>query len=140
MGWHSGGAHCYDGRCRHQRVGGVRPGGVLVWHEAGQRGTGARSGIALSLGTADTSGLASADRTEHGPFPEAMPEGGEDGGVVSDRAVKVWAWIAAAHVGDGPVSVAAVCTAAACNLSIDGASVTVMRTLLVGEPLFASDQ
>jgi hypothetical protein len=60
--------------------------------------------------------------------------------VVSDRAVKVWAWIAAAHVGDGPVSVVAVCNAAALRLGVDGASVTVMSGLLVGEPLFASDE
>lgn len=60
--------------------------------------------------------------------------------MVSDRAVKVWAWIAAAHEGGAPVSVAAVCTAAARNLGVDGASVTVMSTLLVGEPLFASDE
>ncbi len=60
--------------------------------------------------------------------------------MVSDRVVKVWAWIAAAHAGDGPVSVAAVCMAAAHRLGVDGASVTVMSGLLVGEPLFASDE
>jgi hypothetical protein len=60
--------------------------------------------------------------------------------VVSERAVKVWAWIAAAHRGDASVSMAAVCTAAARHLGVDGASVTVMRTLLVREPLFASDE
>jgi len=59
--------------------------------------------------------------------------------VVSERAVKVWGWIAAAHRGDGPVSVAAVCNAAVLRLGVDGASVTVMSGLLVGEPLFASD-
>jgi hypothetical protein len=59
--------------------------------------------------------------------------------VVSDRAVKVWAWIAAAHVGDGPVSVAAVCNAAARRLGVDGASVTAMSGVL-REPLFASDE
>jgi hypothetical protein len=59
--------------------------------------------------------------------------------VVSDRAVKVWAWIAAAHAGDGPVSVAAVCNAAARRLGVDGASVTAMSGLL-REPLFASDE
>ncbi len=64
----------------------------------------------------------------------------QDGGVVSERAVKVWAWIAAAHRGDGPVSVAAVCVAAARHLGVDGASVTVASGLLVGEPLFASDE
>jgi hypothetical protein len=60
--------------------------------------------------------------------------------VVSDRAVKVWAWIAAAHVGDGPVSVAAVCMAAARHLGVDGASVTVVSGQLTAEPLFASDE
>ncbi len=60
--------------------------------------------------------------------------------MVSDRTVKVWAWIAAAHEGDGPVSVAAVCNAAALRLGVDGASVTVMSGLLAREPLFASDE
>jgi hypothetical protein len=60
--------------------------------------------------------------------------------VVSERAVRVWAWIAAAHEGDGPVSVAAVCTAAARHLGVDGASVTVLSSLLAGEPLSASDE
>jgi hypothetical protein len=60
--------------------------------------------------------------------------------VVSERAVKVWAWIAAAHQGNGPVSVAAVCNAAVLRLGVDGASVTVASGLLVGEPLFASDE
>ena len=59
---------------------------------------------------------------------------------MSERAVKVWAWIAAAHEGDAPVSMAAVCRAAARHLGVDGASVTVMSSLLVGEPLFASDE
>lgn len=60
--------------------------------------------------------------------------------MVSDRAVTVWGWIAAAHEGDGPMSVAAVCNAAVLRLGVDGASVTVMSGLLVGEPLFASDE
>jgi hypothetical protein len=60
--------------------------------------------------------------------------------VVSDRAVKVWGWIAAAHEGDGPVSVAAVCNAAALRLGVDGASVTAMSGPEAGEPLFASDE
>lgn len=59
--------------------------------------------------------------------------------MVSDRAVKVWGWIAAAHVGDGPVSVATVCDAAACRLGVDGASVTAISGAL-REPLFASDE
>jgi hypothetical protein len=60
--------------------------------------------------------------------------------VLSDRAVKVWAWIAAAHVGGGPVSVAALCNAAALKLGVDGASVTAISGLLAREPLFASDE
>jgi ANTAR domain len=52
----------------------------------------------------------------------------------------VWAWVAAAHEGDGPVSVAAVCRAAVRRLGIDGASVTAMSGLMAREPLFASDQ
>ena len=60
--------------------------------------------------------------------------------MVSDRAVKVWGWIAAAHKGDAPVSVAAVCNAAALRLGVDGASVTAMSGPDVREPLFASDE
>jgi hypothetical protein len=60
--------------------------------------------------------------------------------VASERAVKVWAWISGAHQGDGPVSIAAVCMAAARHLGVDGASVTVASGLLVGEPLFASNE
>ena len=64
----------------------------------------------------------------------------QDGGVVSDRAVKVWGWIAAAREGEAPVSVAAVCTAAALRLGVDGASVTAMSGPELREPLFASDE
>jgi hypothetical protein len=60
--------------------------------------------------------------------------------VTSDRAVRVWAWIAAAHQSDGPVSVAAVCNAAVLRLGVDGASVTAVSGLLAREPLFASDE
>jgi hypothetical protein len=60
--------------------------------------------------------------------------------VANDRAVKVWGWIAAAHRGDGPVSVAAVCDAAAVRLGVDGASVTAMSGPDSREPLFASDE
>ena len=60
--------------------------------------------------------------------------------MVNDRAVKVWSWIAAEHRGDGPVSVAAVCNAAALRLGVDGASVTAMSGRDLREPLFASDQ
>lgn len=59
--------------------------------------------------------------------------------MVSERAVKVWAWIAAAHEGDAPVSVAAVCMAAARHLGVDGASVTAMSGPESREPVFASD-
>jgi hypothetical protein len=64
----------------------------------------------------------------------------QDGGVVSDRAVRVWGWIAAAHEGDTPVSVAAVCNAAVLRLGVDGASVTAMSGPDLREPLFASDE
>jgi len=57
-----------------------------------------------------------------------------------ERKVRVWEWIAAAHEGDGPVSIAAVCRAAVRRLAVDGASVTAMTGLMVREPLFASDQ
>jgi ANTAR domain len=60
--------------------------------------------------------------------------------VASERAVKVWAWIAAAHEGDGPVSVAAVCRAAVRWLGVDGASVTAVGGVVAREPLFASDR
>jgi hypothetical protein len=64
----------------------------------------------------------------------------EDGGVAGDRAVRVWGWIAAAHEGDGPVSVAAVCRAAVVRLGVDGASVAAVSGVAGGEPLFASDE
>jgi hypothetical protein len=60
--------------------------------------------------------------------------------MVSDQAVKVWAWIAAAHTGELPVTVAAVCNAAAVRLGVDGASVTAVSGVLAREPLFASDE
>jgi hypothetical protein len=59
--------------------------------------------------------------------------------MAAERTVRVWGWIAAAHDGDGPVSVAAVCRAAVRELDVDGASVTAASTPLTGEPLFASD-
>jgi hypothetical protein len=59
--------------------------------------------------------------------------------VVSDRSVRVWAQIAAAHQGDGLVSVAALGDAAAASLGVDGASVTATSGL-AREPLFASDE
>ncbi len=51
-----------------------------------------------------------------------------------------WGWIAAANQGDVPVSVAAVCNAAALRLGVDGASVTAMSGPELREPLFASDE
>jgi len=60
--------------------------------------------------------------------------------VAGERTVRVWEWIAAAHEGDGPVSVAAVCLAAVRWLGVDGASVTAVSGLLAREPLFASDE
>lgn len=57
-----------------------------------------------------------------------------------ERTVRAWEWIAAAHEGNGPVSVAAVCRAAVHRLGVDGASVTAMSGLVAREPLFASDQ
>jgi hypothetical protein len=59
--------------------------------------------------------------------------------MAAERTVRVWGWIAAAHDGAGPVSVAAVCRAAVAELDVDGASVTAMSAPLAGEPLFASD-
>src|SRR5580698_3257688 len=65
---------------------------------------------------------------------------GKDSGVVSDRAVKVWAWIAAEHKSDVPVSMAAVCFAAARRLEVDGVSVMAVSGGLAAEPLAASDE
>ncbi|MDQ2876019.1 MAG: ANTAR domain-containing protein [Actinomycetota bacterium] len=59
--------------------------------------------------------------------------------MTGERRVRVWEWIAAAHEGDGAVSVAAVARAAARRLGVDGASVTAMSDLIAREPLFASD-
>jgi hypothetical protein len=65
--------------------------------------------------------------------------------VTSDRAARVWAWIAAAPAGDAPasaaapVSIAALCRAAVRRLGVDGASMTVMSGPAALEPLFASD-
>jgi hypothetical protein len=52
----------------------------------------------------------------------------------------VWAWIAAARDGDAPVSLAALCRAAADGLAVDGASVTAMSGPVVREPLSATDE
>jgi hypothetical protein len=58
---------------------------------------------------------------------------------VAERTARVWAWTVAAHEGDAPVSIAALCRAAVRWLSVDGASVTAMGGLTAREPLFASD-
>ncbi len=60
--------------------------------------------------------------------------------MAGERAARVWARIAAAQEGDGPVSVAALCRAAARWLGVDGASVTAVSGLGAREPLFASDE
>jgi hypothetical protein len=59
--------------------------------------------------------------------------------VAGGRTARVWARIAAAHEGDGPVSVAALCRAAVRWLRVDGAGVTMTSGLVVHEPLYASD-
>jgi ANTAR domain len=60
--------------------------------------------------------------------------------VAGERTAKVWARIAAAHEGDGPVSVAALCRAAVRWLGVDGASVTATSGLVARELLFASNR
>jgi hypothetical protein len=59
--------------------------------------------------------------------------------VTGERTAKVWAYITAAHDGDGLVSLAALCRAAVRCLGVDGASVIAMSGLQVREPLGASD-
>ena len=60
--------------------------------------------------------------------------------MAAERTVRVWERIAAAHDGDGPVSVAAVCRAAVRWLGVDGASVTAVGGPAARAPLFASDE
>jgi hypothetical protein len=60
--------------------------------------------------------------------------------MAGERTIRVWGQIAAAHDGDGPVSVAAVCRAAVRWLGVDGASVTAVGGMMSREPLFASDE
>jgi hypothetical protein len=60
--------------------------------------------------------------------------------MAGERTARVWAWITAAHEGDVPVSVAALCRAAVRWLGVDGAGVTAMSGPMVREPLFASDE
>jgi hypothetical protein len=59
---------------------------------------------------------------------------------MSERATRIWAWIAAAHDDDTPVSVAALCRAAVLRLGVDGASVTAMSGAVAREPVCASDE
>jgi hypothetical protein len=80
------------------------------------------------------------DVPQSGALPGRRADSREDGGVATERTVRVWEWIAAAHEGDGPVSVAAVCRAAVRGLAVDGASVTAMGGPVAREPLFASDE
>ena len=53
---------------------------------------------------------------------------------------KLWACITAAHEGDGPISVAALCRAVVPCLGVDGASVIATSGMVAREPLFASDE
>ena len=59
--------------------------------------------------------------------------------MAGERTARVWARIAAAHEGDGPVSVAALCRAAVRSLGVDGAGVTMTSGPVAHEPLYASD-
>ena len=60
--------------------------------------------------------------------------------MAGERTARVWSWIAAAREGDAPVSLAALCRAAAARLAVDGASVTAVAGLAVSEPLSATDE
>ncbi len=60
--------------------------------------------------------------------------------MMNERVVRVWAWIAAARDDDAPVSVAALCRAAALRLGVDGVSVTAMSGPVAREPVCASDE
>ena len=60
--------------------------------------------------------------------------------MAGERTARVWAWIAAAREGDAPVSLAALCRAAANWLAVDGASVTAVSGLAVREPLSATGE
>jgi len=60
--------------------------------------------------------------------------------VAGERTGRAWARVAAAHEGDGPVSVAALCRAAVRLLGVDGAGVTAVGGLVAREPLSASDE
>jgi ANTAR domain len=60
--------------------------------------------------------------------------------VAGERTARVWSWIAAAREGDAPVSLAALCRAAAARLAVDGAGVTAVGGPAVSEPLTATDE
>lgn len=60
--------------------------------------------------------------------------------MAGERTNRVWELILAAHTGQGPVSVAAVCGAAVRWLPVDGASVTALGGAMTREPLFASNE
>jgi len=60
--------------------------------------------------------------------------------MAGERTARVWAWIAAARGDDPPVSLAALCRAAAARLGVDGASVTALGGPAVREPLSATDE
>jgi len=52
--------------------------------------------------------------------------------VAGERTARVWAYVAAAREGDAPVSLSALCRAAAGCLGVDGASVTAVGGPVVG--------
>jgi ANTAR domain len=60
--------------------------------------------------------------------------------VAGERVARIWARIAAAHAGDAPVSVPALCQAAVRWLGVDGAGLTAMSGAAGREPLFATDE
>jgi ANTAR domain len=60
--------------------------------------------------------------------------------VAGERTARVWAWIAAAHDGDAPVSLATLCRAAMGMIGVDGASVTAVGGPAVREPLTATNE
>lgn len=60
--------------------------------------------------------------------------------MAGERTARVWAWITAARDDDVPVSLAALCRAAAVRLAVDGASVTAVGGPAVSEPLSATDE
>lgn len=59
--------------------------------------------------------------------------------MAGERTARVRSWITAAREGDAPVSLVALCQAAA-RLTVDGASVTAVGGPAVSEPLAATDE